>query len=78
MRATPNQEMRSKFFLSKTIKWRTELPEGFECPIFLSSMGPIFVRKDVSFQVVWRTDLEVDLDEHKIIVWSYWPYIYAV
>jgi len=32
---------------------------------------------DGSFQVVWRTDLEVDLNEHKIIEWSFWPYFYA-
>ena len=63
--------------MSKKIKWRTELPESFASPI-LSSVGPIFARRDVSFQVVWRTDLEVDLDKHIIIVWSYWPYIYAL
>ena len=63
--------------LSKKIKWRTELPESFASPI-LSLVGPIFARRDVSFQVVWRTDLEVDVDEHKIIVWSYWPYICTV
>ena len=63
--------------MSKKIKWRTELPESFASPI-LSLVGPIFARRDVSFQVVWRTDLEVDVDEHKIIVWSYWPYICAV
>ena len=34
---------------------------------------------DGSFQVVWRTDLEVNLKrtQIKIIAWSYWPYIYA-
>ena len=63
--------------MSKKIKWRTELTESFASPI-LSLVGPIFARRDVSFQVVWRTDLEVDVDEHKIIVWSYWPYICAV
>ena len=41
-------------------------------------LGPIFRGGDASFQVVWRTDLEVDLEnEHKIILCSYWPYICA-
>ena len=36
-----------------------------------------FYRKgDKSFQLIWQTDLEVNL-KHKIIAWSYWPYIYT-
>ena len=45
----------------KKTKWRTELPEGFACPIPLQ-WGQFLRRGDVSFQVIWRTDLEVDLE----------------
>ena len=66
VRAKPNQEMRSTFFLcQKKTKWRMDLPEGFVCPI-PPSKGPIIAGRswaeDGSFQVVWRTDLEVDLE----------------
>ena len=65
VRAKPNQEMRSTFFLCQKKKWRMDLPEGFVCPI-PPSKGPIIAGRswaeDGSFQVVWRKDLEVDLE----------------
>ena len=44
---------------------------------FPFSGADFFRGGDGSFQVVWRTDLEVDLNEHKIISRSFWPYVYA-
>ena len=43
MRAKPNQEIKSTFFLcqKKKTKWLTELPEGFACP-FPTSKRLIF------------------------------------
>ena len=40
--------------MSKKTKWRTELSEGFACPI-PASMRPILRRGDESFLVLWRT-----------------------
>ena len=46
---------------SKKTKWWTELPEGFACPIPVQWVR--FLRRgEGSFQVIWRTDLEVDLE----------------
>ena len=45
----------------KKTKRRTAHPEGVTCPT-PSSIGPIFAGRGRAFQVVWRTDLEVDLE----------------
>lgn len=49
----------------KRQKWRTELPQGFarvsHSPF---KWGRFLQGGDRSFQVVWRTDLQVDWNEH--------------
>ena len=50
VRATPNIKMRSHFFLChRKTKWRTEIPEGFLCPI-PPSVRPIFGSRG---RVIW-------------------------
>ena len=41
-----------------------ELPEGFACPI-PPQWGQFLWGGDGSFQVIWQTDLEVDLGQTK-------------
>ena len=58
--ATPNQEillaMPQKDKMGNETLWRLCVPHS---PI----NGPIFAGTGTSFQVVWRTDLEVDLEQ---------------
>ena len=49
------------FLRQKNTKWRIVHREGVALPTS-PPMKPIFVGRGRSFQVVWRTDLGVDLD----------------
>ena len=57
----PIKKWRPTRLCSKKTKRRMELPEGFACPLPLQ-WGRFQRRGDGSFQVIWRTDLEVDLE----------------
>ena len=58
---SPIIKWRPPHLYRKKTKLRTELPEGFACPIPLQ-WGRFLRRGDGSFQVTWRTDVEVDLE----------------
>ena len=63
-----NDRSRITFHLCREkTKWRKKLPEGFTCPI-PPSMKLILRGGNGSFQVVWRTHLEVDLKRTQ----NYW------
>ena len=50
--------------MSKKDKMDDGIPEGFACPT-PPSMRPILRGGEGSFQVFWRTDLEVDLEQRQ-------------
>lgn len=67
----PNQEVPSVFVK----KWGTEPQKALRVP-FPLQWGQFLLGWDRSFQVFRQTDLEVDVEQCKIIAWSYWPDIY--
>ena len=75
LRATPNHEMRSSIL---SMSKKDKMANGSSrrhclcCPIPTSMRGG-----DGSCQVVWWTDLEVDLERTQNYCVDYWPYIYA-
>ena len=52
-----------------------ELPEGFAC-LIPPSTGPIFGKGMGHFRMSGKQTLKSSWNEHKIIVWSHWPYMY--
>ena len=69
-----NAQSRITFHLCREkTKWQTKLPEGFTCPI-PPSMELILRGGNGSFQVVWRTHLEVDLKRTQ----NYWAELLAL
>ena len=58
VRATSEQHF---IYVEKKTKWRIDLPEGFACHIPLQ-WDQYWGEWHGLFQVVWRTDFEVDLE----------------
>ena len=62
---------------------KTEKDEGRNSQKALTVPFPLHCGRflqggDWPFQIVWRTDLEVDVERtHWIIAWAYWLYIFA-
>ena len=73
--ATPTQEVPSVYVEKLQNGGRNSqkaltVPFPLECGRFLQG-------GDWPFQIVWRTDLEVEVERtHWVIAWAYWPYIF--
>ena len=74
VRATPTQEVPS-VYVEKLQNGGRNSQKALTVP-FPLQWGR-FLQGGDWFQVVWRTDLEVDVERtHWIIAWAYWPYIF--
>ena len=73
--ATPTQEVPS-VYVEKLQNGGRNSQKALTVP-FPFKWGRFLQRGDWPFQIVWRTDLEVDVERtHWIIAWAYWPYIF--
>ena len=76
----PIKKMRSNILsevCQKRQKWRTELPEGFACPISPFNGADFCGERTGHFRSSGEHIWKSIWNEHKIITWSIWPYIYA-
>ena len=72
----PIEKWRTLRLCSRKTKWRREVEEGFGCPM-AAWMGPIWRRGGVHFKSSGEQIWKSIWNEHKIVAWSFWPYIYA-
>ena len=72
MKSTPNRKMED----ASSVQQKDKMAEGNRRGLWVSHAslnGADFAGRGRSFQVVWRTDLKVDLERTQNCEWSFWP-----